>query len=42
LSRKGTYNVIQKLVGLGLLQRTGVQKGTAYTLTEEGRKALAQ
>lgn len=42
LSRKGTYNTVQKLVALGLLQRTGFQKGTAYTLTEKGRKAIEQ
>ena len=36
LSRKGTYNALVKLVELGLLKRTGVGKGSYYTITEQG------
>lgn len=36
LSRKGTYNALAKLVELGLLTRTGVHKGSYYTITEKG------
>ncbi|HUD45151.1 MAG TPA: Fic family protein [Patescibacteria group bacterium] len=36
LSRKGTYNAVNKLVTLSLLQRNGMSKGTFYTLTEKG------
>lgn len=36
LSRKGTYNVVEKLVQQGLLKRLGERKGTFYTLTEKG------
>lgn len=36
LSRKGTYNTLEKLVHLGLLKRTGRNKGTFYTITEKG------
>ncbi len=36
LSRKGTYNAIEKLVQLGLLKRSGENKGAYYTITEKG------
>ena len=36
LSRKGTYNALAKLVELGLLKRTGVHKGSYYTITDIG------
>lgn len=36
LSRKGTYNAIEKLVQLGLLKRLGENKGAYYTVTEKG------
>lgn len=36
LSRKGTYNALAKLVEFGLLKRTGVQKGSYYTIIEKG------
>lgn len=36
LSRKGTYNAIEKLVQLRLLKRSGEGKGTYYTITEKG------
>lgn len=36
LKRKGTYNALQKLVTLGLLKRIGKNKGTYYTITENG------
>ncbi|MBU3978641.1 Fic family protein [Patescibacteria group bacterium] len=36
LSRKGTYNAIEKLVQFQLLMRTGEGKGTYYTITEKG------
>lgn len=36
LSRKGTYNSLEKLVQLGLLKRNGTNKGSFYTITERG------
>lgn len=36
LSRKGTYNALEKLVQLGLIKRMGEKKGAYYTITEEG------
>lgn len=36
LSRKGTYNALQRLVELGLLTRLGQNKGAYYTITENG------
>jgi len=36
LSRKGTYNAIERLVHLGLLKRSGEKKGAYYTITEKG------
>lgn len=36
LSRKGTYNALEKLVQLGLLKRNGTNKGSFYTITEKG------
>lgn len=40
LSRKGAYNVVQKLVEQGLLQRHGRQKASRYVITEPGVSAL--
>lgn len=40
LSRKGTYNAINKLVELGLLQRKGENKGAFYAITEKGLEYL--
>lgn len=36
LKRRATYNALQKLVNLGLLNRAGENKGTYYTITEKG------
>lgn len=36
LSQKGTYQALQKLVQLGLVNKTGKNKGTLYTITEKG------
>lgn len=36
LSRKGTYNALEKLVQLGLIKRTGEKKGAYYMITEKG------
>lgn len=36
LSRKGTYNAIERLIELGLLKRLGKGKGTYYRITEKG------
>ena len=36
LSQKGTYQSLQKLVQLGLVNKTGKNKGTEYTITEKG------
>jgi Fic family protein len=36
LSRKGTYNAVEKLVKEGLLRRKGMNKGAYYTITEKG------
>jgi len=35
LSRKGTYNAVQKLVNWELLQRFGKQKNSYYGVTEK-------
>jgi len=40
LSRKGTYNVVKRLVELGLLRRQGENKGAFYTVTEKGLEYL--
>jgi len=40
LSRKGTYNAVNKLVALELLQRKGENKGAFYTVTEKGLEYL--
>lgn len=40
LSRKGTYNAVQKLVQWELLQRIGQQKNSYYVVTEKGRNLL--
>ncbi len=40
LSRKGTYNTVQKLVQWELLQRFGKQKDAYYVVTEKGRNLL--
>lgn len=40
LSRKGSYNVLEKLVQLGLLERTGVKKGAYYKITEKGQEYI--
>lgn len=36
LSRKGTFNAVEKLVALGLLKRIGEYKSVYYTITEKG------
>ncbi len=36
LSRKGTYNALEKLVQEGLISRKGTNKGAYYTITEKG------
>ncbi len=36
LSRKGTYNALEKLVKEGLISRKGTNKGAYYTITERG------
>ena len=36
LSRKGTYNALEKLVQEGLISRKGMNKGAYYTITEKG------
>ncbi len=36
LSRKGTYNALEKLVQLGLIKRIGEKKGAYYMITEKG------
>lgn len=36
LSRKGTYNALEKLVQDGLISRNGTNKGAYYTVTEKG------
>ena len=40
LSRKGSYNAVNKLVALGLLQRKGENKGAFYAVTEKGLQYL--
>lgn len=36
LSQKGTYKALQKLVQLGLVNKTGKNKGSQYAITEKG------
>ena len=36
LSRKGTYNALEKLVRLGLIKRIGEKKGAYYMIKEKG------
>lgn len=36
LSRKGTYNALEKLVRLGFIKRMGEKKGAYYMITEKG------
>lgn len=36
LSQKGTYQALQKLFQLGLVNKTGKNKGTQYTITDKG------
>jgi Fic family protein len=36
LSRKGTYNALEKLVQEGLIKREGANKGAFYIITEKG------